>query len=287
VTAAASLGPTDLVLCSGSLGEGPSWIEKVDAAARAGFDGVSIFVYEFVAAIESGLSAGQLRRALDDRGLRLAEVDGPVRWLPQHERDRADRRPLVDLDLVLEIADVLGARSINVLEPWFEPIASEPALDVAGECLAAVCDRAHPLGVLVHVEAYPWGGIADMSAAYEICRRAQRPNAGIVIDSWHLLRGSDAGRLPPDLPGEAVVSIQLSDAPAQREDDLADECRHRRLLPGEGAARPAAVLAELRRRGCSAPVGIEVFSDRLRAMDTVEAASVAFDAGVRMFSSAS
>jgi sugar phosphate isomerase/epimerase len=281
------LGPTDLVLCSGSLGEAPSWIDKVDAAARAGFDGISIFVYEYVAARQSGMSAEALRRALDDRGLRLAEVDGPLRWLPQHERDRPDGRPLVDLELALEIAEILGARSINVLEPWFEPIASEAALDTAGECLAAVCDRAAPLGLLVHVEAYPWGGIADMSVAYQISRRAQRPNAGIVVDNWHLLRGNDAGRVPPDLPGEAVVSIQLSDAPAQREDDLADECRHRRLLPGEGAAQPAAVLAELRRRGCTAPVGIEVFSDRLRAMGPVEAARRAFGAGVRVLASAS
>src|SRR5947207_1757425 len=182
----APLGPEDLVLCSGSLGEDTPWLGKVDAAADAGFDGLSIYVHEYIAALEAGVSPSVLRRALDDRALRLAEVDCPVRWLPQHQHDREDRRPLVDLDLVLEIAEILGARSINVLEPWFEPIATEAAFDTAAEGFAAVCDRAAPLGVVVHIEAYPWGGIPDMSTAYEIARRAGRANGGIAVDTWHL-----------------------------------------------------------------------------------------------------
>jgi sugar phosphate isomerase/epimerase len=276
-----ALAADDLVLCSGTLGERTSWLDKVDAAARAGFDGVSIYVREYLAALDAGTSAASLRQAVDERGLRVAEVDGPIRWLPEHARDRPDRRPLVDVDRFLTIADVLGARSWTVLEPWFVPIASDADLDRAAEGFATLCDRAAEVGVVAHLEAYPWSGVPDSRTAYEIVRRADRPNGGIVVDTWHLWRGPDHGVLAPDIPGAAVLGIQLADAIEQPVGELPDECRRLRLLPGDGVARPTPVLAELRRRGCAAPVGVEVFSDRLRAMPPHRAAELAYAAAQR------
>jgi sugar phosphate isomerase/epimerase len=54
---------------------------------------------------------------------------------------------------------------------------------------------------------------------------------------------------------------------------------HARLLPGEGEADPAGMLRDLDAAGCRAPVGIEVFSDRLNALPAREAAKLAADAG--------
>ena len=280
-TAPTALAADDLVLCSGTLGPRTSWLDKVDAAGRAGFRGVSIYVHEYVAALDAGTPASRLRRAVDEHELRVGEVDGPIRWLPEHARDRPDRRPLVDVDQFLRIADVLGARSLTVLEPWFVPIAADAELDRAAEAFARLCDRATEVGVVAHLEAYPWSGVPDSRTAYEIVRRAARPNGGIVIDTWHLWRGPDRGALAPDIPGAAVLGIQLADALAQPVGQLPEECTRRRLLPGQGVAAPASVLAELRRRGCVAPVGVEVFSDRLRAMPPDRAAGLAFAATQR------
>ena len=280
------LAADDLVLCSGTLGERTSWLDKVDAAGRAGFGGVSIYVHEYVAALDAGISGSHLRRAVDERDLRVGEVDGPIRWLPEHARDRPDRRPLVGIDLFLTIAETLGARSLTVLEPWFVPIATHTEVERAAEAFAALCDRAAEVGVVAHLEAYPWSGVPDSRTAYEIVRRADRPNGGIVIDTWHLWRGPDHGVLA-DIPGAAVRGIQLADAGAEPLGDVPDECRRHRLLPGEGVAGPASVLAELRRRGCLAPVGVEVFSDRLRAMPPDRAAELAYAAAQRCVRDAS
>jgi len=276
-----ALAADDLVLCSGTLGERTSWLDKVDVAARAGFGGVSIYVREYVAATDAGVPAARLRQAVDERGLRVGEVDGPIRWLPEHAHDRPDRRPLVDVDQFVTIADVLGARSWTVLEPWFVPVASDAELDRAAEGFARLCDRAAEVGVVAHLEAYPWSGVPDSGTAYEIVRRAGRPNGGIVVDTWHLWRGPDRGVLAADIPGAAVLGIQLADALDEPEGELPDECTRRRLLPGEGVAAPTSVLTELRRRGCVAPAGIEVFSDRLRAMPPDRAAELAYTAAQR------
>jgi sugar phosphate isomerase/epimerase len=279
-TMPSSLAIDDLVLCSGTLGSTP-WLDKVDAAARAGFQGVSIYVREYVAAVEAGIPASRLRRAVDERGLRVGEVDGPIRWLPEHGRDRPDRRPLVDVEQFLTIADVLAARSLTVLEPWFVPIASDAELDRAAEGFGQLCDRVAEAGVVAHLEAYPWSGVPDSRTACEIVRRADRPNGGIVVDTWHLWRGPDQGSLDAGIPGATVLGIQLADALEEPVGEVADECVHHRLLPGDGVAGPAMVLAELRRRGCVAPVGVELFSDRLHSMPPGDAAELAFAATQR------
>src|SRR5262249_39324899 len=102
-----ALAADDLVLCSGTLGERTSWLDKVDAAARAGFRGVSIYVHEYLAAVEAGTSASRLRQAVDERGLRVGEGDGPIRWLPAHARGRSDRPPLGDVEKCLRLASGL------------------------------------------------------------------------------------------------------------------------------------------------------------------------------------
>lgn len=55
-------------------------------------------------------------------------------------------------------------------------------------------------------------------------------------------------------------------------DELAQECIHHRLLPGDGHGNIAALLSELTARGVDAPICIEVFSD---ALNTLEANVVA------------
>ena len=47
---------------------------------------------------------------------------------------------------------------------------------------------------------------------------------------------------------------------------------HARQLPGEGAAHVVEIVQTLDAIGCTAPIGVEVFSDTLWAMDPGDAA---------------
>ena len=50
-----------------------------------------------------------------------------------------------------------------------------------------------------------------------------------------------------------------------------EETMERRLLPGQGAARVRDVIAVLSDGGCTAPVGVEVFSTELAALPADQA----------------
>jgi sugar phosphate isomerase/epimerase len=94
-------------------------------------------------------------------------------------------------------------------------------------------------------------------------QRANRPNGGLLVDSWHFFRSGSTLDQLRTIPGDQVNYVQIDDAPATPEADLSDETQHRRLPPGDGDLDLVGLLRALREIGCEAPVGPEVFSDDL------------------------
>jgi sugar phosphate isomerase/epimerase len=277
------LGPGDLVLCGGSFGRGVPLPERIRAAAAAGFRGLSIWGRDYERARASGLSDADLRVLLDDHGLAIAEIDGAWGWLPGAERAAAAapdpegffRYGEEDL---YRIADAVGGRSLNAIDAF----GGDFGVEAAAEAFAALCERAARHGLLVHLEFLPWTRIPDVAAAWEVARRAGRPDAGILIDSWHFFRGNPDWRALRAVPGPRITAIQISDAPARPAPDLVAETLHDRRLPGEGELDLARLVATLREIGAEAPLGVEVFSDALHALAPDLAARRAGDAMRRL-----
>jgi sugar phosphate isomerase/epimerase len=274
-----TLGPGDLVLCSGTLPRSTPFHERVAAAYGGGFTGLSLWARDYAGARVEGLSDADMVAMLDDHGLAVAELDPVWSWLPGSNIEipvEADTEAVLrytESDLY-RIADALGARSINAVDVF----GGAWDIDGAVDAFAALCDRAAEHGLLVHLEFLPWSKIPDLESAVEIVRLADRDNGGIAVDSWHLVRsGSSLDRLAM-LPGDRIFAIQLSDGPAAPEPNLLDATLHQRRLPGEGDFNLLCLLDALTETGTEAPLGVEVFSDALHAIGPLEAARLAGDA---------
>jgi sugar phosphate isomerase/epimerase len=241
-----------VILCSGTLGSIP-FRAKAVAAAAAGFSGISIYSREH----EPGL-----RSMLDDLGLCVAEVDGPMAWLPGQPGSEPER--------VLQIAAELGARSCTVLELTLQPPEPGAAIDAFG----SLCDRAALLGIGMHIEPFAWSGIATLHTAADIVTGADRPNGGIILDTWHHVRGPDRGVLEPHAAA-LVVAIQISDPADDELPSIRDDCMHNRRWPGTTARR---VVDELRALGNDAPLEVETFTDGADPQAQAHAAAVAYRA---------
>ena len=212
-----------MIVCSGTFGPAVPFIEKAAAAARAGFDGISIYTREY----EPGLAS-----RLDDLGLTVAEVDGTMAWRPGQDGTEVER--------YIEIAAELRARCVTVLDTTGE--ALDPA--AASDDFARVCERAAAAGLAADIEPFAWSGIATIAEAAEIVRRAGQTNGGITLDVWHLVRGPEGGRLEAahlDLVHALQVSDPAPDA-ERRPASLRDECMSDRRPPGEWSVRIAQAL---------------------------------------------
>ena len=272
------LGPDDLVLCAGTVSQA-RFAERVVAAAEAGFRGISLFLSDYEQAHADGLSDADMRAMLADHGLEVSELDPLMSWLPgaalgssaNQQGEAFFRHGESDFHAA---AEALGARSINAV------LVSDtaPPFPEIAEAFAGVCDRAAEHGLVVHLEFLPWTPIRDVQAALEIVEMADRPNGGVMLDSWHHFRSGTGDDALRRVPGARILGVQLNDAPRKPEPDVIAETTRRRLLPGEGDIDLVELVRILDEVGSRAPIGVEVFSEELFARPAAEVARRAGDA---------
>jgi sugar phosphate isomerase/epimerase len=272
-----TLGGDDIVLCSGTLGTGITFRERLAAALAGGFTGLSLWGRDYQVARDEGLSDRDIRMLLADHGLRVAELDPGWWWLPgaseihippEHDAERIFRFGEREL---FAVADAVGARSLNAVDVF----GGAWSLDEAAAAFAGLCDRAAEHGLLVHLEFLPWSRIPDLATAWQVVDAADRPNGGIMLDAWHYFRSAPDGALLRSIPGSSILGVQLCDAPAVPETNPLHATLHERLLPGDGELALRTLLADLDATGTDAPLGVEVFSDVLHALPPGDAGRLA------------
>ena len=273
------LGPDDLVLCCGTVRQADLG-ELIEVASANGFRGISLQPHLYRRARAAGHSDAELRHRLDDHGVEIAELDALATWLPGTPDPR--KLPPGFARVMLEtsaedffrIADALGGQMLNVGQLFPGPFDR----DAASESLARVCDGAADHGLAVSLEFYPWSDVRDPATALAVVEGAERDNAGLMVDSWHLFRGvGDVGALA-EVPGRRVVGTQLNDAPAQAAPQVLKETLEDRRLPGEGDIDLVGIVRTLDAIGSRAPLGAEIYSKELAALPAADAAARVGDA---------
>jgi 4-hydroxyphenylpyruvate dioxygenase len=235
-----------------------SFTEKLDAIAAAGFDGIEIFEQDFIA---SDFTPSEVGRMVRDRGLEITLFQ-PFRdfeGLPEPYRSRAFARAARKFDLMNQLRTdlVLVCSSVHP--------AAMGGIDRMAEDFAELGELARSHGVRVGFEALAWGRhVNDHRDAWEVVRRADHPNVGLILDSFHTL----GRKIDPDsirrIPGDRIFFVQLADAPAI-EMDLLYWSRHFRNMPGEGDLDVTRFMQAVTATGYSGPLSLEIFNDQFRA----------------------
>ncbi|GKX35770.1 MAG: 4-hydroxyphenylpyruvate dioxygenase [Rhizobiaceae bacterium MnEN-MB40S] len=231
--------------------------EKLAAIATAGFDGVEIFENDFLAFDGGPAEAGRMVR---DHGLEISLFQ-PFRdfeGMPEPQRSRAFDRAERKFDLMHELGADLVLVCSNV-----SPLALG-GIDRAAEDFRELGERAAGRGIRIGYEALAWGRhINDHRDAWEIVRRADHPNVGLILDSFHTLARKIDPQTIRSIPGDRIFFIQLADAP-QIEMDLLYWSRHFRNMPGEGDLDVVGFMRSVAATGYDGPLSLEIFNDQFR-----------------------
>lgn len=235
-----------------------SFAEKLEAIAAAGFDGIEIFEQDFLA---SDFTPAEVGRMVADAGLTITLFQ-PFRdfeGLPEPYRSRAFARAARKFDLMNQLGTdlVLVCSSVHP--------AALGGIDRMAQDFHDLGELARAHGVRVGYEALAWGRhVNDHRDAWEVVRRADHPNVGLILDSFHTL----GRRIDPDtirrIPGDRIFFVQLADAPAI-EMDLLYWSRHFRNMPGEGDLDVTGFMRAVMATGYSGPLSLEIFNDQFRA----------------------
>jgi sugar phosphate isomerase/epimerase len=153
---------------------------------------------------------------------------------------------------------------------------------VAG--FAALCQRAGELTVAL--EFFPFGGVADLAAAWRVVRSADQPNGGLLIDFWHWRRSTTTLADLDQVPADRVVSIQIDDIREHPMNPLRPETLHWRLPPGRGYGNIVELLDALRAKQVSPRiVAVEVMNDDLLAQGLTVTASTLMESSREVLAS--
>lgn len=256
------------VLWSGTLGLESPVPGRIEAARATGHGRLSVSPLDVARIAEEGTPPEELGRQIREAGLGIV-LDPVMNWY--RGAPRADSRfARFTADEAMTMAEALQAVSITVIGQATSALSHE---EVAGP-FGAVCDRAAGFGAQVQLEFTPMTAIPSLAAAWTVVAGADRPNGGLLFDTWHFFRGDpDFGALE-EIPGERVLAVQVDDAVAEVRGSMREDTQHR-LLPGDGSFDLARVVRTLDRIGALRWVGPEVISPVLAAMPPVEAARVA------------
>lgn len=231
--------------------------EKLAAIADAGFDGVEIFENDFLAFDGSPADVGRMVR---DFGLEITLFQ-PFRdfeGMPEPHRSRTFDRAERKFDIMQQLGTDLVLVCSNV-----SPV-SLGGIDRAAADFHELGERAARRGLRVGYEALAWGRhINDHRDAWEIVRRADHANVGLILDSFHTLsRKIDINSIR-SIPKDKIFIVQLADAPLI-DMDLLYWSRHFRNMPGEGDLPVTAFTSAVAATGYDGYFSLEIFNDQFR-----------------------
>lgn len=231
--------------------------EKLSAIAGAGFDGIEIFENDFLTFDGSPREVGKMVR---DHGLEITLFQ-PFRdfeGMPAEERVRAFERAERKFDIMQELGTDLVLICSNT-----SPL-SLGGIDRCADDLRELGERAAKRDLRIGYEALAWGShVNDHRDAWEIVRRADHDNVGLIVDSFHTL----SRKINPDsirsIPGDKIFFVQLADAPLI-DMDLLYWSRHFRNMPGEGDLDVTKFMCAVAATGYEGVVSLEIFNDQFR-----------------------
>ena len=234
---------------------------KLRAISEAGFDGVEIFENDLLAFDRTPREVGAMVR---DQGLDITLFQ-PFRdfeGMPEPQRSRTFDRAERKFDVMQELGADLVLVCSNV-----SPI-SLGGLDRAAADFRELGERAAKRGLRVGYEALAWGRhIHDHRDAWEIVRRADHPNVGLILDSFHTLARKVEVDSIRSIPKEKIFIVQLADAP-DIDMDLLYWSRHFRNMPGEGDLAVTEFTRAVAATGYDGYLSLEIFNDQFRGGST-------------------
>jgi 2-keto-myo-inositol isomerase len=244
-------------------------IEKIRAAAAAGYDAIELWVVDVEAYVAEGGKLSDVRKALDDCGLQRPSMIYLKDWCAPDPAVR--QKGLEEARRRLDTAAQLVAKRF---------VASPPLGDMdttwVGRCYRELLELAAPYGVW---PSFEYLGFVEkfktIDTAWEVLQAANHPQATITHDAWHIFRGGGTADLLEDMPNERISIFHWDDAPGDIPREKQTDAD--RVMPGDGILDLRGLADQLRRKGWQGVLSLELFHEGYYRRDPTEVARLGLE----------
>src|SRR5687768_3555318 len=247
-------------------------MDKIDAAAAAGFRAIEPWNADVDAHVEAGGSLQEVKERIAQRGLSVVSMIAIMGFVGNEEPGREER--LREARRRMQQAKDLGSPFIVASPPGKRADLARCGRDYA-ELLAigrelGIRPAMEFLGFVEHVNS--------IRTAREIMERSGDPTATIVIDWFHMVRGDGRDTILEDLralKAEQIAIVHLDDVPYGK--PFSEMTDGDRVYPGDGDIPLGDLFAVLKEVGYSGPVSLELFNEELWSQDPYQVVKTGFE----------
>jgi sugar phosphate isomerase/epimerase len=233
---------------------------KLEAMLEAGFSQVMLKANDLNGHPQGWQAAVRAVRASGLRGTGfqvLRDFEGLSGHLHQYKVDIAKA--------MLEMCAALGCKVLLACSSTSTHASQD--LDAIARDLRKLALLAVPFGIKIAYEGLSWGRtVNEYTTAWDVVCRADCPNLGVGIDSFHILAAKTPLDTVDELDPSKIFLVQLSDFMWQEtrtfEERMAT-ARTFRVFPGEGVhtAELVSLVLKLDALGYAGDYSFEVFND--------------------------
>lgn len=230
-------------------------LEKIKLAGEVGYRAIEPWNDEITAYLESGGTMAELRSALNDAGLSVVSVIALHGWVTTDGEEY--RLAMDECRRRMDQAAALGSPYI-VASPPREVV--DPGR--ATERFGGLMRLGREAGVAPSMEFLGFAdGIKTLASAWAIARDCGEPDATIVADVFHMMRGGGSLDDLLTVEGRRIANFHINDLPA--EPDPLTQMDPDRVMVGDGIADLPRVIANLRAINYRGPISLELFNRKL------------------------
>jgi sugar phosphate isomerase/epimerase len=237
-------------------GQKPGILKYTDLAAKAGYDGIELWVRDVVEYMNQGNSITSLKKHIADNRLTVENAIGFATWLVDDDVQR--KAAFVQMKDEMELMAQLGCKRIAACAKGLMPGDSFD-LFKAGERYKQMIELGRQTGVMPQLEF--WGhspALFHLGQAIMIAAIANDPEVHILADVYHMFRGGSGFDTLKMLRGDVIEIFHMNDYVASiPREQQADKDR---VYPGDGSAPMQQILGDLSAMGGTKVLSIELFN---------------------------
>jgi len=238
-------------------GQKPGLLKSIDIAAKAGYDGVELWVNDIKEYLSQGNSLQSLNAFIKSRGLVVENAISFTEWMVDDDARR--KAALIELEEEMKMMAALGCHRIAAPPAGVEK--SNPInFQTAGARYREILVMGKKYNVMPLLEFWGASGtLYNFGQALAIAAAADDADARILPDVYHLFRGGSGFNCLKLVNGKVIDIIHMNDYPVSK--PVQEQRDSDRIYPGDGAAPLKQILQDLMRMGGTKVLSLELFNE--------------------------
>lgn len=237
-------------------GQSQGLVKDIQTAAKAGYDGVEVWINALQQYIEQGGNLRDLKAMVDDLGIKVENAIGFAPWIVDDTTKR--KAGLEQAKKEMEMLAAIGCYRLAAPPAGATDIAGLD-LDQAAQRFCELIEVGKDSGVIPQLEV--WGfskNLHKLSQVLYVAAGCSNKNVRILPDIYHLYRGGSGFESLGLISGHAIEVFHMNDYPSGIASEAITDAD--RIYPGDGIAPVVEVLKTLKAMGGPKVLSLELFN---------------------------